>query len=208
MPHNLSRAYQRTRSVAVPCAVVLWADHQTPPLLRPFVNRLNNINQLLLILQNPIELIIITRPEIAHHVLVPEKEHQSDGVVELVHLFEVGDLVDVADVDYGEVLDAVGDLVEHFILAHAVGVPVAAEADDDEAVFFGHDGLVDVPAGDQVGDHDGAHGRLWCGVGGFEVRGCEEGFELSLSSFVRQRSVFYAHAAAEYLSVRSGGGLR
>ncbi len=91
-------------------------------------------------------------------MLVAEEEHEGDGVVELVHLLEVGHLVEVADVDDGEVLDAVGDLVEHFVLAHAVGVPVAPEADYHEAVFFGHDCLVDVPAGDEVGDDDGAHG--------------------------------------------------
>ena len=65
-----------------------------------------------------------------------------------VHLLEVGDLVEIADVDDGEVLDAVGDAVEDFVLAHAVGVPVATEANDDKALFLGHDGLVDVPAGD------------------------------------------------------------
>ena len=96
-------------------------------------------------------------------MLVAEEEHQRDGVVELVHLLEVGDLVEVADVDDGEVLDPVGDFVEYFVLPHAVGVPVAAEADDDEAVFFRHDGLVDVPAGYEMRDYDGAHGE--CEVG-------------------------------------------
>lgn len=91
-------------------------------------------------------------------MLIPEEEHERDGVVELVHLLEVRDLVEIADVDDGEVLDAVCDLVEHFILAHAVRIPVATEADDDEAVFFGHDGLVDMPAGYEMRDDDGAHG--------------------------------------------------
>jgi hypothetical protein len=62
-----------------------------------------------------------------------------------VHLLEVGNLVEIADVDDGEVLDSVGDTVEDLVLSHAVGVPVATEADDDEALFLGHDSLVDVP---------------------------------------------------------------
>jgi hypothetical protein len=157
------------RSVAVARRVVLRTHNQTPPLLRPLVNRLNNINKLLLVLQHPIQLVVVSRPEIAHHVLVAEEEHHRHRVVELVHLLEIRDLVEVADVDDGKVLDAVGDLVEDFVLPHAVWVPVAAEADYDQAVFFGHDGLVDVPAGDEVGDYDGAHcfGGLWFGGGVF-----------------------------------------
>jgi hypothetical protein len=147
-----------SHSVAITRRVIFRAHHQTPPLLRALVNRLNNINKLLLVLEHPVQLVVVSRAEIAHHVLVAEEEHHRDRVVQLVHLLEIRHLVQVADVDDGEVLDAVRDLVEHFVLAHAVWVPVAPEADYDEAVFFGHDGLVDVPAGDEVGDYDGTHG--------------------------------------------------
>ena len=58
---------------------------------------------------------------------------------------------------YGEVLDLVGNLVEDLVLAHAVGVVVAAEADDDEAVFLAEDRLVDVPAGAEMRENDGTH---------------------------------------------------
>lgn len=44
-------------------------------------------------------------------------------------LIEIGDLVDVADVDGGKVLDAVRDAVEDFVLLHAVAVCVSSEAD-------------------------------------------------------------------------------
>jgi len=91
-------------------------------------------------------------------VLVAEEEHDGERVVELVHLVEVGHLVDVAEVDHGKVLDLVGDAVEYLILAHAVRVPVAPEAYHDESVVLGHDGLVHVPAGFEVREDDGAHG--------------------------------------------------
>ena len=101
-------------------------------------------------------------------MLIPEEKHDRARVVEFVHGFEVGDLVQVADVQGGEVLDSVGDLVEDFVLAHAVLVRVPAEANDDEAVFFREDRLVDVPASAQVGEDDGAHGGggfvVFCGV--------------------------------------------
>lgn len=79
-------------------------------------------------------------------MLVAEEEHDGAWVVELVHLVEVGDLVDVADVDGGEGLDLVGDLVEDFVLGHAVAVVVAAESYDYDAFFFGEDGLINVPS--------------------------------------------------------------
>jgi hypothetical protein len=36
-------------------------------------------------------------------VLVPEEEHDGHGVEEFVHRVELGDFVDVAEVDYCEV---------------------------------------------------------------------------------------------------------
>ena len=144
--------------VPIPRRIILRTNHQPPPLLRAPKNRFHNINQFLLILQHPIQLIIVSSSKIAHHVFIAEEEHDGHWVVEFVHLLEVGHLVEVAEVDDGEVFDALGDAVEHFVLAHAVGVPVAAEADHDEAVFFGHDGLVNVPAGGEMREDDGAHG--------------------------------------------------
>lgn len=76
-----------------------------------------------------------------------EEEHDRTRVVQFVHGIEIRDTVDVADVYDGEVLDALGDFVEDFVLAHAVWVVVAAKADHDEALVFGEDRLVDVPAG-------------------------------------------------------------
>lgn len=105
-------------------------------------------------------------------MLVSKEEHERDRVVQFVHLFKVGHLVEIADVDDGKVLDAVGDAVQHFVLSHAVGIPIAAKANDDQPLFLRHDGLVDVPAGDEMGEDDGTHGEgnmslsLVCDFGG------------------------------------------
>lgn len=45
-------------------------------------------------------------------MLVAEEEHKRDGIVEFVHLVEVGDLVEVADVDDSEVLHTISDTYE------------------------------------------------------------------------------------------------
>lgn len=116
--------------------VVLGTDDQTTSLLGTSVHRLENVNELLLVLKNPLDLVVVTGTQIDHHVLVSEEEHEGARVVEFVHLVEVGDLVDVAEVYNGEVADLVGDLVKDFILAHAVWIPVTAEANDDETVFL------------------------------------------------------------------------
>jgi hypothetical protein len=42
-------------------------------------------------------------------VLVAEEEHEGDGIIEFIHLLKIGNLVEVADVDDGEVLNTVGD---------------------------------------------------------------------------------------------------
>lgn len=95
-------------------------------------------------------------------MFISKEEHDGNRVVEFVHFVEVGDLIDIAEVDDCKVLDLFGDTVEDFVLSHAVGIPVASKADNYETVFFGHDGLIDVPASLEVGENDGSHGD--CGV--------------------------------------------
>lgn len=116
--------------------VVLGTDDQTTSLLGTSVHRLEDIDELLLVFENPLDLVVVTSTQIDHHVFVSEEEHEGAWVVELVHLVEVGDLVDVAEVDDGVVADLVGDLVEDFVLAHAVGIPVTTESDDDETILL------------------------------------------------------------------------
>ena len=59
------------------------------------VDRLHNVNQLQLVLHGPDDLVIVTSPKVNHDVLVPEEKHDGEGVVQLVHLIEVGHLRDV-----------------------------------------------------------------------------------------------------------------
>lgn len=128
------------RSVTMSCAVILRADHQTSALLGAAEHGLEDVDELLLVIKNPVQLVIVTGSEIAHDVLVAEEEHDGARVVQLVHGVEIGDLrprlepalarillttgethlVDVTKVDGGEILDTVGYLVQHFILPHAV----------------------------------------------------------------------------------------
>jgi len=144
--------------VSVSSRVILRTHDQTSTLLGSSVDGLDDINQLLLVFQNPVQLVVVSGSEITHHVFVAEEEHDGHWIVELVHLVEVGHLIEITDVDNSEVLDAVGDAVEDLVLAHTVLVPVATKANDDQAVFFRHDGLVDVPAAGKMGENDGAHG--------------------------------------------------
>lgn len=144
--------------VSISGRVVLGTDDQTPALLGSSIDGLDDIDQLLLVLQDPVQLVVVSGSKITHHVFVAEEEHDGHGVVKLVHLVEVGHLIQIADIDDSEVLDTVGDAVEDFVLAHTVLVPVATEANDDQTVFFGHDGLVDVPAAGEMGENDGTHG--------------------------------------------------
>ena len=61
-----------------------------------------------------------------------------------VHLLEVGNLIQVADVDDGEILDAVSNAEQDLVLRHSVWIPISAETDDYEAFFFGHLGAINV----------------------------------------------------------------
>ncbi len=77
-----------------------------------------------------------------------------------VHLLEVGDLVEIANVDDGEILHTVCDAVKNLILSHTIRIPITAKANDDKALFFGHNGLVNMPSCDKMRQYYGAH--FWC----------------------------------------------
>lgn len=96
---------QRMPSSALqePTDLTLRTNNQTTTLLRALVDGLDDVDQLLLVLQYPIQLVIVTRSEIAHHVFIAVEKHDRHRIVELVHGVEIRDLVDVAQVDDGEV---------------------------------------------------------------------------------------------------------
>lgn len=104
-PPEFSNCALCNRSVSVSGRVILWRNHQTPSFLCAFVNRFNNVDEFLFVLQDPVEFVVVTRAKITHHMLVAEEKHERHRVVKLVHLLEIGHLVEIADVDDGEVLD-------------------------------------------------------------------------------------------------------
>lgn len=107
------RSLFNSTSIPVPRAVILGTDDQTSALLRPLVNRLHDIDQLLLVFQHPVQLVIVPCAKVTHHMLIAVEEHQCATVIKLIHLVEGRDLVDVAEVENGEVPDALGDFVQH-----------------------------------------------------------------------------------------------
>ncbi len=82
-PDPITITTSRSRLVPITSRVILRADNQTSALLRTTIDRLQDIDQLLLVLQYPVQLIIITRAEITHHVLVSEEEHDGHWVIQL-----------------------------------------------------------------------------------------------------------------------------
>ncbi|CAN7949868.1 unnamed protein product, partial [Ixodes pacificus] len=145
-------------SVAVLCRVVLGGDDQTSALARPPVHGLYDVHHLLLVLQGPVDLVVVARAQVDHDVLVAEEEHDRAWVVQFVHLVEVRHLRDVHQVDGGKVLDLHGtnlldDAVEDLVHLHAGGVPVVAEADHHHPVLLRQDGLVHLPAIVEVLEH-------------------------------------------------------
>jgi hypothetical protein len=78
---GLSRHSNTEQSISVACRIVLWADNETSSFLCTLVNGFNDVYQLLLVLQYPIQFVVIAGAEIAHHVFISEEEHEGDCVV-------------------------------------------------------------------------------------------------------------------------------
>ena len=101
-PVYISRGSDRPLvSIAISRGIIFWTDHQTSTLFSSFVDSLNDVNKLLLVFEDPIQLVVVTCPEITHlgldqslgvkhverwvryHVLIAEKEHQRHRIVQL-----------------------------------------------------------------------------------------------------------------------------
>lgn len=106
---------------------------------------------------------------------VPIEEHDSARVIQLIHLeqnisahrtgdarrayfVEIGDLGDIAQVDNGKVLHLLRNGVQRLVHFHTLWIPVVSESDDDDAILFGFDGFVDVPATWEMGE-EVRHGK-------------------------------------------------
>lgn len=70
--------------VAIFCGIILRANNQTTALTSTPIHRFNDINHFLFVFQWPIDFIVVTRSQINHNVLVPEKEHNGARIVQLV----------------------------------------------------------------------------------------------------------------------------
>jgi hypothetical protein len=62
--------------------LTLRANHQTSTLLCATVDSLDDIDQLLLVLQDPVELVVVSSTKVAHHMFIAEEEHKGDWIVE------------------------------------------------------------------------------------------------------------------------------
>eukprot|EP00306_Pavlova_sp_CCMP459_P021172 CAMPEP_0185541328 /NCGR_PEP_ID=MMETSP1381-20130426/1892_1 /TAXON_ID=298111 /ORGANISM="Pavlova sp., Strain CCMP459" /LENGTH=184 /DNA_ID=CAMNT_0028153231 /DNA_START=988 /DNA_END=1543 /DNA_ORIENTATION=- len=128
-----------------------WGDHETASFARTPVDGLDDVDHLLLVCQGPVDLVVVTRAQVDHDMLVPEEEHDSARVVEFVHGVEVGHLRDVHEVDHRKVLHKLSYGVECLVHLHAHGVIVVAKADHYHSILLGEDGLVHRPARVEVG---------------------------------------------------------
>lgn len=78
--------------VSIACGVVLGADHETATLLGAAVDGLDDVDELLLVLEDEVELVVVSGSEIHHDQLVAEEEHDGHRVVQLVPLgFDVSE---------------------------------------------------------------------------------------------------------------------
>lgn len=133
--------------------VVLGADDQTLALLCATINDLNEIDHFLWIFNRPSDLVVVTRAQIDHNVLVLEEEHNREGVIELVHLVKVGYFFDIYNVDHCKILYRLLNLVQRLVHDHTVGIPVVSEANDDDSVLFRDNGLIYGPSGCEMRKH-------------------------------------------------------
>ena len=123
-------------SIFVLRRVVLRRDDKTLSFTRSSVHNLQYVYQLLLVIQSPNHLIIVSSSEVYHDVSISEEEHDCARIIQFVHCVEVGHLRDVNDVEHGKFLDGLRALDEDLIILHACLVGIVTESDAHDSVFF------------------------------------------------------------------------
>lgn len=81
----------------------------------------------------------------AHHA-ARQQQHRMRQRKGSAHLVEVRNICDVNEIDNREVLHLLRNRVECLVHGHALAVPVMTEANNNDAIFLGFDGLINVPA--------------------------------------------------------------
>lgn len=142
--------------------VVLGRRHEPLALAGAAVHHLQDVDQLLLVREVEVELVVVARAEVAHHVPVAEEEHHRHRVVELVHLVEVRHHRRVARIHRCKLRHQRRRLVEQLVhLQHLPG-PWVPETHHHQPVFLRENRLVDVPACAQVWQKHRAHVLSGC----------------------------------------------
>lgn len=60
----------------------LGTDDKTPSLFGAAIDGLDDVDELLFVLKDPVELVVVSRAEITHDVLISEEEHDGTRIVE------------------------------------------------------------------------------------------------------------------------------
>ena len=79
-------------SIFVLRRVVLRGDDKTLSFTRSSVHNLQYVYQLLLVIQSPNHLIIVSGSEVYHDVSISEEEHDRARIIQFVHRVEIGNL--------------------------------------------------------------------------------------------------------------------
>ena len=104
------------RLVAILGRVVFRRDDQTPAFTCAQVDGLDDVDHFLLVLQCPVDFVVITGAQIDHDVLISEEKHHRAGVVKLVHLVEIRHFCYVDQIDDCEIV---------YLFAGALGQKIA-----------------------------------------------------------------------------------
>lgn len=62
--------------------IILGTDDETATLFGSSIDGFNNVDEFLFIFEDPIEFIVVSGTEIAHHVFISEEEHDGARIVE------------------------------------------------------------------------------------------------------------------------------
>lgn len=123
-------------SVFILSGVVFGGNDETFAFACSSIDNFADINELLLVVHSPVDLVVVTRTKIDHHMFVSEEEHDGDRIVKLVHRVEIWYFRDIHEIDHRKVPHFIDNLVQNLVHFHALRVPVVTKSNDHKTVLL------------------------------------------------------------------------
>ena len=118
-----------------------------------FFYHLNQVYHFLLIIQSPVNLIVVTCSQIDHNMFITEEEHHSTWIIQFIHLVKIGYFCNINldlnlsikiiyiitstyQVNHCKIFNFFGNTIKNLVHLHTSRIPIMSKTNDYNTILF------------------------------------------------------------------------